>query len=379
MRRFFRSTLLVALLLSAFAIAGAQTQSDQYIDFNPKGLANQFYWTIQPPIPYDESQPPGPQGGLPQHITITFNGETSPYASNFSGNVIYIIPAAAYRQAWDSANNTSVTNAMSNLTDSFEAGMAPNRIPILPPQVGAQDVTAQVNLLDNANIKGYRFIGRHAQDANPVTNDSTGYMFSGYSADGAFYISAFLPFVRTDALPDSVADADMNAFNNDPMASIQSSVDELNELGMVNFQPNLETIDRAIESIYVSNGLRVALGVPELYAPDSALGPWRWQSFSEPTGEKSITVEDPANYQITVNEDFTYEIVADCNTGRGTFNISENRVQVNPAAMTRAFCGEAALDTEFMSLLSQVSIWSVQDGKLLLEMPYDSGTMVFGR
>jgi hypothetical protein len=62
---------------------------------------------------YDNSQPPGAMG-LPEHIQVNF-GVTDPADVQFGDPILYIIPVEEYKQLWDEAGNTAVSNNLNNL------------------------------------------------------------------------------------------------------------------------------------------------------------------------------------------------------------------------------------------------------------------------
>jgi hypothetical protein len=111
----------------------------------------------------------------------------------------------------------------------------------------------------SATQTGYRFVGRYAQDANPVTNQGLRYVYQGFTNDGQYLVSFWYP-VSTPALPNDVAavPADqMAAFNADPGAYIATVADTLNQLSPDQWQPSLTTLDALVASLQIQ-GMPVA-------------------------------------------------------------------------------------------------------------------------
>ena len=67
----------------------------------------------------------------------------------------------------------------------------------------------------------------------------------------------------------------------------------------------------------------------------------------------------------------------DCNRGGGTYEISDGKLAFGPLASTFMACPPDSRATVFMRDLQRAVSFFVQDGKLYLELPMDSGTMRF--
>jgi heat shock protein HslJ len=80
---------------------------------------------------------------------------------------------------------------------------------------------------------------------------------------------------------------------------------------------------------------------------------WQWESVTNQTTRETTTVPNPENYTITFNADDTLDGKADCNTFSGTYS-QENGLVITLGASTLAFCGEASLDQQYLTLLGGV-------------------------
>jgi heat shock protein HslJ len=89
---------------------------------------------------------------------------------------------------------------------------------------------------------------------------------------------------------------------------------------------------------------------------------------------------DPSLYEITFNADGTASLRLDCNRGTGTWTSpGQSQLTFTPLAMTRAFCGEASLDTRVARALGYVRTY-VRDGDTLtLNMMADGGNLMWTR
>lgn len=102
---------------------------------------------------------------------------------------------------------------------------------------------------------------------------------------------------------------------------------------------------------------------------------WQWESTTNPI--EKIAVADPEQYTILLDADGRAQIRIDCNRGGGTFKISPGKLSFGPLMSTRMACPPGSLDNVYMRDLQRVVSFFVSDGRLYLELPYDSGTMKF--
>jgi heat shock protein HslJ len=81
---------------------------------------------------------------------------------------------------------------------------------------------------------------------------------------------------------------------------------------------------------------------------------WQWESVKNKTTGTTTTVDNPENYTITFNDDGTLVGKADCNNFSGTYS-QENGFSIKLGASTKAYCGDASLDQQYLTLLSNIA------------------------
>lgn len=225
------------------------------LSINTIGLGVEWQANCVEATPYDASQPPGPTG-LPQHIQINFNN-LSPETREPQDPVIYVIPVEQYRALWDAAGNPTVGAALDELKEliaSKPESVPTSGNPLLPMELvgGVNDLAVQGKYMDFGAWDGVRYVGRWAQDANPVTNQGLRYVFQGFAGENdELLVVAYSP-VTTVYLPDTagdVSDEAMAAFNADPQADIAEQAAMLNELTAADWAPNLELLDAVVGSL----------------------------------------------------------------------------------------------------------------------------------
>ena len=240
----------------------------QQVSIDTQGLPYSWQANLAPETPYDASQPPGPKG-MPEHIEINF-GVTDPADRQPGDPIMYIIPVTAYEQMWDAAGNPSVTATITKIYSSTVALQSPpptSGMPALPPEqiTGYNDLAVQIGRaqsdVDSASRSGFRFVGRWAQDANPVTAESRlWYTYQGFTNDGQYLVSFFYP-VTTAKLPKQadMTTAEWDKFNTDPQAYIKAQAEMLNALAPADWQPDLSQLDALVGSLRIQGMPRSGL------------------------------------------------------------------------------------------------------------------------
>jgi len=105
---------------------------------------------------------------------------------------------------------------------------------------------------------------------------------------------------------------------------------------------------------------------------------WKWQSFQDSADVNNITVADPENYTLTLNEDGTASIKADCNQVSWTYELDGASLTFNTLGpSTLAMCPEDSLDTQYLELMGNTASYVTSEGQLILSLKADAGNMVF--
>jgi putative lipoprotein len=102
---------------------------------------------------------------------------------------------------------------------------------------------------------------------------------------------------------------------------------------------------------------------------------WQWEHFASGAEEMDVPTPD---YTITFMEDGIFHAQADCNLVNGSYSADNGTISIMPGPSTMAMCPPGSLGNDFTRYLSLVAVYSfTEDGKLLLEIPADSGTLTF--
>jgi heat shock protein HslJ len=104
---------------------------------------------------------------------------------------------------------------------------------------------------------------------------------------------------------------------------------------------------------------------------------WKLQSLAR-SGSSAVTITDPSLFTMSLADNGALQLRADCNRANGTYTLSGNTLSVGSTmASTRAYCGSASLDTDYLAVLSGENIVSISGQTLQLSS--SRGTLTFGR
>jgi heat shock protein HslJ/uncharacterized protein YraI len=345
-----------------------------YIRLDTQGLP--YFWQANtvPGTPYDNSQPPGAVG-LPQHIQVNF-GVVNPGDRLPGDPIIYIIPVDEYEQLWSQEGDDSVSRRISQLQEMLVESTDPfptSGIPVLPFEevAGVNDLAVQGEFLEFDWFSGLRFVGRFNQDPNPVINEGLYYIFQGFNEDNSCLISFFYP-VSTDLLPDTAEDVSEDEFeqvDTDPTGYIAERAETLNGLIASDWNPDLNLLDSVIGSLAY---------VPPAQAGTSLTGVlWGWTEVTETQPASQSIIPDPENYTLVFQPDGGLQVLADCNSGFGTYTVEGDNMNIEISALTTAVCGAESLSSLFIDLLGRVGSYELSQTELVLNLAEVAGTMRF--
>ncbi|WP_420642681.1 META domain-containing protein [Candidatus Leptofilum sp.] len=355
----------------------------QSLRLDTTGVASSWNWVVVPEKPYDQSMPPGPVG-LPAHIEILF-GDTEAAGHQLGDPIMYLIPVEAYQQMWDEAGNTSVADALTLIADRTYIANTSGAVAALPFEeiMGVKDLTAQLGRAilsgqlheTSAAQSGYRFIGRWAQDANPVTNQNLTYVYQGFTNDGRYLVSFFYPITTTALLAiEDVSQEEFDRLANDYAAYMAEKTELLNGLDSSDFTPNLAALDALVASLEID-------GVPVSGLQEKT---WQWTSGPiQPGSSEIVMIDNPELYQVTYRADGTIEIVADCNQASMSYELRQSGLNgsllATPGPMTLAECGSDSHYQAFISSLEAAQDYRVMPGgnEMELILPAGGGTLSF--
>ena len=345
-----------------------------YIRLDTQGLP--YFWQANnvPGTPYDNSIPPGAIG-LPEHMQVNF-GVVNPQDRLPGDPIIYILPVDEYGMLWEEEGDDSVSRRIEQLQQMLEEQPEPfptSGLPVLPFEevTGVNDLAVQGEYLEFDWFQGMRFVGRFAQDPNPVINEGLFYIFQGFNEDNSCLISFFYP-VRTDLLPDAAEDVsedELESVDADPNTYIDEKIESLNNLIASDWDPDLNTLDAVIGSLAY---------VPPVQAGTSLTGvTWGWTELTETEPASQSIIPNPESYTLVFQPDGGLQVLADCNSGFGTFTIDGDNMNIEIGVFTTAVCGPESLSSLYLDTLVRTGTYELTQAELVLNQVDPAGMMRF--
>jgi len=80
----------------------------------------------------------------------------------------------------------------------------------------------------------------------------------------------------------------------------------------------------------------------------------------------TVTISDPQQFTLEFLDNNRVAVKADCNRASGSFTMNGTTLTIGPMAVTKAYCGSASLDGEFLSLLGGETVATVSPTSLVL-------------
>ena len=111
----------------------------------------------------------------------------------------------------------------------------------------------------------------------------------------------------------------------------------------------------------------------------AALGGTSWQLVEIQSMDDSTYAPGPeADYTLAFGADSTVQVVVDCNRGRAQYTATpEGTLAFGPMALTRRQCAPGSLHDRFLSDLSNVRSYVLEDGRLYLATFADGAILEF--
>jgi heat shock protein HslJ len=104
---------------------------------------------------------------------------------------------------------------------------------------------------------------------------------------------------------------------------------------------------------------------------------WEWQQLTETSPASQSMIANSTNYTLVFNKNSLYNAKADCNMVQGEYEVSGDTLTLKAGPSTLAECGPESSYNQYVSLLSQVDGYKLENGKLVLTFGNGAGQMIF--
>ncbi len=299
--------------------------------------------------------------GLPPHLLLTFRDPAQPELElaapdtiDLNRPQIRIVPIAALL-AWLQARDDSAgQDALEELQSLLDEQPAADEASMPVPPILSEATQALVARMAYGQFHGGQGVGYVAHvtgdDVTPVTNESgLNYVYQGVTEDGRHYVFMVWP-VDAAYLGEATADTEA-ALASDPDAYYGTIAAQVEAAADDQTTPALSQLWRLAGSLAVGATAVQAAAQPAPGTPEDAAGiVWNWTGSRGGDGDET-SVENPTDYALIFWPDSTFSFVADCNVGRGVYEVTDGALALEPGAMTRAACPPGSQDAEFLQTL----------------------------
>jgi heat shock protein HslJ len=104
---------------------------------------------------------------------------------------------------------------------------------------------------------------------------------------------------------------------------------------------------------------------------------WHWVSVIETEPATGSVVPNQESFTLFLGDDGSLGLQVDCNVAGGSYEVDGNSLSIEVGLSTLAYCGDDSLDQAYLTMLSSVESYALEDGKLLLELADGAGRMLF--
>jgi heat shock protein HslJ len=104
---------------------------------------------------------------------------------------------------------------------------------------------------------------------------------------------------------------------------------------------------------------------------------WAWQELTTPV--EQLTIDNPEKYTIEFLPDGLVNVLADCNSGTGTYDMTGDQLSIDITSTTLALCASESHSDLFFRGLNAAALYIVQAEELYIDQFADSGTMRFAQ
>lgn len=124
--------------------------------------------------------------------------------------------------------------------------------------------------------------------------------------------------------------------------------------------------------LLISTTVLFAGDFTDMGSDKTLIGRWRWTSV-ELTGRDLETGADATSYLITLEEDGSMKILADCRQGSGSWRTAGNVLTLSVNSMTTSSCGANSYADQLVELLDVGAFKYSMDSDTQLELSFAAG------
>lgn len=104
---------------------------------------------------------------------------------------------------------------------------------------------------------------------------------------------------------------------------------------------------------------------------------WEWAALIKAKLATQTVVPNPSSYTLIFGDAGEVLFKADCNSGNGTYTLTDDVLKITPGAMTRVACPPGSLSNDMVTALGQVTSYLIDGGDLVLRLGETGDSLLF--
>jgi hypothetical protein len=209
------------------------------VSLDAAGLAKTTRVDVVKKSPNHSDEPPF-MNGEPEHLRVTFDNDKLNDYTDYLQRQLLVYPVQTYGALFHGKEKVAFDKVISQLktTIATKSDKGLKQIPMLPSADAAEVFHNHVQYLPFKQGSGIAFLTCYMQEQDPVKNGDFFYTYQGLTSDGKYFVSFLCP-VKAPKLAAS--------------SSLKKSVENLNKLSATDFEPSLDAVNHAIQSISLTH------------------------------------------------------------------------------------------------------------------------------
>jgi hypothetical protein len=205
------------------------------VSLDGTGIAKATQVEIIKKSPNHSDEPPF-MNGEPEHLRVKFDSDKLSDYTDYLQRQMLIYPVQAYGALFHGKEKAAfdkiIAQVKTCIATKSDKGL--KQMPMLPAADASEVFHNHVHYLPFKQGSGVAFLTCYMQEQDPVKNGDFFYTYQGLTTDGKYFVSFLCP-VKAPKLAAS--------------SSVKSSIENLNKLSASDFEPSLDVVNRAIQSV----------------------------------------------------------------------------------------------------------------------------------
>ena len=205
------------------------------VSVDATGFATNTHTDVVAAVANHSDEPPF-MNGEPEHLRVRFDDDKLSEYTDYLQRQLLVYPVGPYAALFKGKEKAEFDKVVSELkkVTASKSDRGIKQLPMLPSAEAYELFHTQLKYLNFKQGSGIAFLSCYKQDDAPIKNGDLFYTFQGLTKDQKYYVSFLCP-VKVKKLPANLPSTE--------------AASRLGKLAPSDFEPRLDVVDRAIQSI----------------------------------------------------------------------------------------------------------------------------------